>query len=162
MTYLSQIQTLPPRRGQRPPMTPANPQEQLDQFPEDWSVIEELLAFAFSLEDVVEQATRIAPEGSRALTLPAPTNADRNAFLIDREFAHVHNPPVGSMHMTLPEPFRAVAIDKGWAVRHPFAITNRGTPDAVFVYAPRDREELQWAKLLLEISHAYARGTLAA
>ena len=75
MTYMSQIQALPPRRGQPPPMTPTNPQEQLDQFPEDWSVIEELLAFAFSLEDVVEQATRIAPEGSRAMTLPAPTSA---------------------------------------------------------------------------------------
>ncbi|WP_300454914.1 luciferase family protein [Accumulibacter sp.] len=141
-------------------MSPATPQEQLDQFPDDWSVIEELIAFAFSLEGVIEQETRIAPAGARALTLPMPSPADRRAFLVDREFAHVHNPPIGSMHMTLPEPFRTAAIDKAWALRHPFAIVNPQALDAVFVFAPRDRAELAWAKLLLGISHANARGML--
>lgn len=160
MDFMDQLRAHPPRRGEPPRMSRATPQEQLEQFPEDWSVIEELIAFAFSLEGVLERETRIAPAGSRALTLPLPSAADGCAFLVDREFAHIHNPPIGSMHLTLPEPFRTAAIDKAWVVRHPFALTNPRARDAVFVFAPRDRTELAWAKLLLGISHAYARGSL--
>lgn len=161
MDFMDPIRALPARRGDQARMTPATPQEQVDQFPQDWSVIDDLSAFAFALDGVVERETRIAPDGSRALTLPAPTPAPRAAFLVDREFAHIHNPPIGSMHMTLPQPYRTVAVEKGWVLRHPLALRNPWAADAVFVFAPRNREELAWAKLLLQLSHAYARGTLA-
>ncbi|HMW18717.1 MAG TPA: DUF5519 family protein [Accumulibacter sp.] len=161
MNFMAVIQTLPARPGHPARMTPATPQEQVDQFPEDWRVIDELAEFAFSLDGVVEQETQIAPDGSRSLTLPEQTTAPRTAFLVGREFAHIHNPPTGSLHLTLPEPYRTMAIGKGWVLRHPFALRNPAAADAVFVFAPRDREELAWTKLLLQISHAYAHGTLA-
>jgi hypothetical protein len=37
------------------------------------------------------------------LTLADSVLANADGFLIDREFAHIHNPPIGSMHATLPE-----------------------------------------------------------
>lgn len=161
MNLIESAHALPARRGEPAHMTSATPQEQLDQFPEDWTVIDELAEFAFALEGVIEQRTQIAPNGSRALNLSTSMPGVRTAFLVNQEFAHIHNPPTGSMHMTLPEPYRSLAIAKGWALRHPFALRNPGAADAVFVFAPRDRGELKWAKLLLQISYTYAIGKLS-
>ena len=161
INYESVMQALPAREGLPPRMTPSNPQEQLEQFPEDWIWIEQLAAFAFALPHVVERETLIAPDGSRALHLVEQVTANAEAFLIGREFAHIHNPPIGSMHAMLPEPYRGLALEKGWIVRHPFAIRGIGPSAAVFIYAPRNAQELEWAKLLLSISHAWACGKLA-
>ncbi len=130
----------------------------MDQLPADRQLIDELAAHAFALPHVVEQPTRIAPEGSRALTLADSVRANAEGFLIDREFAHIHNPPIGSMHATLPEPYRSLALKKGWGLQHPFAVRGIGPSAAVFIFAPRNRQELQWATLLLELSHAWASG----
>jgi redox-sensitive bicupin YhaK (pirin superfamily) len=145
------------RVGPAPLMTASNPQEQLDQFPKDWAIIEQLGDFAFSLLNVKEAATQIAPPGSRALTLSA-TNASvsKDAFMVNLEFAHIHNPPSGSLHLTLPGPIRDAAIGKGWAIRHPMALAGLVSPDVVFVYAPRDLAELSVAKALLYASYLYA------
>ncbi len=158
--YLTRMQALPDREGPAPRMTLATPQEQLEDVPADWQLIVELAAHAFALPHVVERPTRIAPAGSRALTLADSVHANAAAFLIDREFAHIHNPPIGSMHATLPEPYRSLAIKKGWVLRHPFAVRGIGPSAAVFIFAPRDQQELQWARLLLELSHAWATGQL--
>ena len=148
-----------PREGPAPRMTPANPQEQLDQFPNDWSLIERLASFAFALDRVIEQPTRIAPPGSRALTLDAAdANPDTRAFLIDHEFAHIHNPPIGSLHLTLPRALRELAVRKGWALRHPLATRGMVSEDIVFVFAPRDVTELETVQSLLHASHRYACG----
>jgi hypothetical protein len=159
---LHQIKSLPLRQGHAPRMTPSNPQEQLEQFPSDWGLIEQLAAYAFELDSVVERPTQIAPPGSRALTLSDhDATPDRHAFMVDLEFAHIHNPPIGSMHLTLPQALRDVAIERGWALRHPLAVRGIVSPDVVFVFAPRDAAELAAAKLLLQASHAYARGRLS-
>lgn len=153
--------SLPPRKGPRPSMTPANPQEQLEQFPENWSLIERLSEFAFSLNDVQEMPTKIAPPGSRAMTLrPNLATTDRTAFMVDHEFAHIHNPPIGSLHLTLPDPFLTLALDKGWALRHPLAIRGIVSPQIVFVFAPRDEDELELTKLLLQVSLDFASARL--
>jgi hypothetical protein len=159
--YLQAINSLPQRAGSPPRMTPANPQEQLEQYPPDWSVIEQLAAFAFALADVKEAPTQIAPPGSRALTL-APEHAthESEAFMVDLEFAHIHNPPIGSMHMTLPPALREAAAAKGWVLRHPLAVRGIVSPDVVFAFAPRDAIELAAAQLLLQAAHAYATGSL--
>lgn len=158
--YLAKMRVLPEREGAVPRMTLANPQEQLEQFPEDWQVIVDLAAHAFALADIMERPTQIAPDGSRALNLAESVPANSEAFLVGREFAHIHNPPIGSMHATLPEPYRSLALKKGWVLRHPFAVRGIGPRAAVFIFAPRNQQELQWAKLLLEISHAWANGTI--
>lgn len=158
--FLDQMSALPARKGPLPRMTPANPQEQLEQFPPDWTLIEELARHGFAMAGVIEQPTRIAPPGSRAMTLAPELPANPRALLIGREYAHIHNPPIGSMHLTLPEPHRAAAIAKQWVLRHPFAVRGLGPEDAVFVFAPRDEDELGWAKLLLTIAHAHASRNL--
>jgi hypothetical protein len=154
---IDQLEAAPARAGAPPRMTPNNPQEQLDQFPQDFGVIERLAQFSFSLAQVVERPTQIAPPGSRALTLDAHNaTADRNAFMVDLEFAHIHNPPIGSLHMTLPPEVRAVAIRKGWALRHPLAERGVVSPNVSFVFAPRDDAERAVVELLLLASHAHA------
>jgi hypothetical protein len=159
--FLKAMDELPARSGPAPRMTPANPQEQLEQYPQDWRVIEQLAAYAFSLADVKERPTQIAPPGSRALTLdPEHASHDDEAFMVDLEFAHIHNPPVGSLHLTLPPALRAAAISKGWVLRHPLAVRGAVSPDVVFAFAPRDASELPAAKLLVKAAHAYATGQL--
>jgi hypothetical protein len=159
--FLDAIEKLPARSGPAPQMTRGNPQEQLEQFPSEWSVIESLAQFAFALAKVKEAPTQIAPPGSRALTLsPADATHDREAFMVDLEFAHIHNPPIGSMHLTLPPALREAVAKKGWVLRHPLALQGVVSPDIVFAFAPRDASELPVAQLLLQAAHAYARGTL--
>jgi hypothetical protein len=158
---LGRIKHLPVRQGPAPRMTLSNPQEQLNQFPSDWGLIEQLGVHAFALDRVVERPTQIAPPGSRALTLDDhDATDDRRAFMVDLEFAHIHNPPIGSMHLTLPQALRDAAVERGWALRHPLAVRGIVSPDVVFVFAPRDAAELDAAKLLLTASHAYASGQL--
>jgi hypothetical protein len=154
------LRSRPERAGPMPRMTPSNPQEQREQFPERWSLIEALADFAFALEGVEERETRIAPPGSRALTLPlSRASPNSEAFMVDLEFAHIHNPPIGSLHLTLPRPVRDLAVLKGWALRHPLAVQGVVSPDVVFVFAPRNDEELETVKLLLRASHAHALRT---
>jgi Family of unknown function (DUF5519) len=159
---LDHLVTPPPRHGPFPRMTPANPQERLDQFPPDWRLIERLAEHAFSMPMVVERPTQVAPDGSRALTLDGRLSMEPKAVMVGREFAHIHNPPAGSMHLMLPQAARELASCKRWVLRHPFAVRGWGPEDAVFVFAPRDEHELEWAKALLSVSHAWASGALGA
>ncbi len=159
---IDQLGALPPRHGPFPRMTPANPQEQLDQLPPDWRLIELVAEHAFSLPMVVERPTQVAPDGSRALTLDDSVPMEPQAAMVGREFAHIHNPPVGSMHLMLPQAARELALGKRWGLRHPFAVHGWGPEGTVFVFAPRDEHELEWAKALLSVSHAWASGALGA
>lgn len=159
---LAQLATWPARVGPPPPMTPTNPQEQLGQWPPSWGLVESLMAYGLALPGVVEQPSRVAPDGARALTLPQVAQPPAAAFMEGREFAHVHKRPTGSMHLMLPEPFHALALAKGWALRHPFAERSWGPEATVFVFGPRNDEELLWAKGLLAVSHAWASGVLLA
>jgi hypothetical protein len=157
---LATLRAMPARVGIAPCMSPDTPQEQLDQFPSDWRTIEALAAHACALPNVIEQETRVAPDGSRAPTLAPAIPAKPGALMVGREFAHIHNPPTGSMHLMLPQPCRDLAIAKGWALRHPLAARGLGPAGAVFVFAPRDADELTWAKALLTVSYAWASGAI--
>ncbi|MEA2395360.1 MAG: hypothetical protein QOJ82_3251 [Solirubrobacteraceae bacterium] len=149
---------LPRRAGKSPRTTPNNPHTQLDQQPTDPALIEELARRAFALPGVVERPSRISVPGARALTLAEdePTGP-RHAFLIDREFAHLHPAPDHSLHAMLPEDVAAAAIDAGWAEIHPVARLGMIPPTAVMLYAPRDETELDVVERLVQASHAFAR-----
>jgi len=73
------------------------------------------------------------------------------AFQAGREFAHLHPPHDGSLHMTLPPEIAREAYERGWGEPHPYS----GTP---LIFGPRDHEELDVVWRLLQASYAFAKG----
>jgi Family of unknown function (DUF5519) len=149
---------LPARAGDRPRTTPTNPHTQLDQQPTDLRWVEELAERVFSLPGVSDEPSRISVPGARALILARGEPAGPpEAFLIEREFAHLHPSPDHSLHAMLPLETAREAIDAGWAEPHPAALAGRIPQTAVMLYAPRDEEELNVIEGLVRASHAFAR-----
>jgi hypothetical protein len=149
---------LPERVGDRPRTTPTNPHSQLDQQPADVGWVEELAERVFALPGVVEEPSRISVPGARALVLAAGEPAGPpEAFLIGREFAHLHPDPDRSLHAMLPAETVDDAVAAGWAEPHPVALRGLIPRTAVMLYAPRDQAELEVIESLVRASHAFAR-----
>ena len=150
--------SLPVRVGERPRTTPTNPHTQLDQQPADLGWVDELARRVFALPGVIEQPSRISVPGARALVLaPEEATGPPEAFLIDREFAHLHPAPDHSLHAMLPTETVTAAVATGWAEPHPVALRGLIPPTAVMLYAPRDEAELDVIEGLVRASHAFAR-----
>ena len=149
---------LPERSGQRPRTTPTNPHTQLDQNPQD-PLVRELARRVFALPDVEERPSAISVPGARALWLrdDVPTGP-QEAFIIGREFAHIHPMPDGSLHAALPPELTEEAIEKGWAEQHPVARMGYISPNVVMIYAPRNPGEIETVASLVEESYRYAGG----
>jgi hypothetical protein len=151
--------SLPRRAGERPRTTPTNPHTQLDQQPTDLRWIDELARRVFALPGVVEKPSRISVPGARALVLaPDEPTGPPEAFLIDREFAHLHPAPDHSLHAMLPIELVRQAVASRWAEAHPVALRGLIPATAVMLYAPRDEAELDIIEQLVRASHAFARG----
>ena len=149
---------LPQRAGSRPQTTPTNPHTQLDQQPEDPQLAEELARRVFALPGVGEEPSGISVPGARALVLaPGEPAGPPEAFLIGREFAHLHPAPDHSAHAMLPPELVREAVDAGWAEPHPVARMGLIPETAVMLYAPRDGDELAVIETLIRASHAFAR-----
>jgi hypothetical protein len=149
---------LPLRVGARPRTTPTNPHTQLDQQPSDLRWVEELAERVFALPGVVEEPSRISVPGARALVLaPDEPTGPPEAFLIGREFAHLHPAPDHSLHAMLPTETATEAMDAGWAEPHPAASRGLIPSTAVMLYAPRDDTELEVIEGLVRASYAFAR-----
>jgi hypothetical protein len=150
--------SFPTRAGDRPRTTPTNPHVQLDQQPIELRWIAELARRVFALPGVLEEPSRISVPGARALVLgPREPTGPPEAFLIDREFAHLHPAPDHSLHAMLPTETATEAVATGWAEPHPVALRGLIPPTAVMLYAPRDGAELDVIERLVRISHAFAR-----
>lgn len=153
-------QRLPRRAGARPRTTPTNPHTQLDQNPEPY-IVDELARRLFALPDVEERPSAISVPGARALWLKDEVPAgSTEAFMIGREFAHVHPMPDGSLHACLPLGLVAEAVNKGWAEQHPVARLGYIPTNTVMLYGPRDEEELEVIYRLVADSYRYAGGSL--
>jgi len=149
---------LPQRAGDRPRTTPTNPHTQLDQQPTDPRWVEELAKRVFALPGVLEQPSRISVPGARALIVaPGEPTGPPEAFLIEREFAHLHPAPDHSLHAMLPAGRVTEAVDAGWAELHPVALRGLIPRTAVMLYAPRDESELEVIESLVRASHGFAR-----
>ena len=150
--------SLPVRAGERPRTTPTNPHTQLDQQPSDLRWIDELARRVLALPGVVEAPSRISVPGARALVLaPEEATGPPEAFLIGREFAHLHPAPDHSLHAMLPTETVTDAVAAGWAEPHPVALRGLIPLTAVMLYAPRDEAELDVIESLVRASHAFAR-----
>ena len=149
---------LPERTGSRPSTTPTNPHTQLDQNPEEL-VVREFARRVFALPDVEERPSAISVPGARALWLRNEVPAGpQEAFMIGREFAHIHPLPDGSMHAALPPELAEEAREKGWAEQHPVARMGYISPNVVMIYAPRHTGEIEIVAGLVAESYRYAGG----
>lgn len=145
------------RPGARPTTTPTNPHTQLTQnAPADLQ--ERLFVTARSLPGVEVGPSLVSVPGARAFHYRASSQRAREAFMIEREFAHLHPRSDGSLHMALPPDVVARAIENGWAERHPVAGQQGFPANIVMVYGPRDEAELAVVEDLVRASHASAAG----
>jgi phospholipase/carboxylesterase len=145
------------RPGTRPSTTPTNPHTQLTQnAPPDLQ--ERVFALAGSLPGVVVGPSLVSVPGARAFHLPGSSRDEREAFMVEREFAHLHPVSDGSLHMVLPPDLVDAVIEHGWAERHPLAGRHGLPTNIVMVYGPRDDDELAVVEDLLRASHGLATG----
>jgi hypothetical protein len=116
-----------------------------------------LADIVFALPGVTEHESLISVPGARALHLdPAVAPGPPEAFLIGREFAHLHPGADQSLHAMLPPELAEEAVAQGWAEQHPAARRALIPAGAVMLYAPRDEEELAVVASLVHASYAFA------
>jgi Luciferase len=147
---------LPARAGPRPVTSQRIPHSQLDQQPN--ARIQAQLARRISgFPGAEERASGISVPGARALCLPPGIPAGPpEAFLIDREFAHLHPVPDSSLHLSLPVSVAGEAVAAGWAEFHPLAGSDVLPPTIVMVYSPHEEEGREIFLALFPRSYDFA------
>jgi hypothetical protein len=152
-------QTLALRTGPRPRTTAEIPHSQLDQQPGDGRHVDAILAEALTWPFVLGRPSEISVEGARALTLvPGTTGGPAEAFMVGREFCHVHAQGDFSLHATLPLPLAGTAERGGWAEPHFLVQTGQAPATVVMIYAPRDDLERDVVLRLVRASYEFALG----
>lgn len=149
---------LPKRSGPRPATSNEIPQSQLDQQPSDSRYVDAILGEALRWPSVVGGPSSISVEGARALFLEeGAAGGPREAFMVNREFCHVHAQGDFSLHAALPVPLAEIAERAGWAEPHFFVHTGQAPATIVMVYAPRDDDEQEIVLGLVRASYEFAR-----
>ena len=144
------------RAGPKPRTTPTNPHQQLDQNAPP-SMQQALFERAHALPGVIVRPSEISVKGARAFWLPSELAIGQpDAFMIGHEFAHLHPPYDGSLHMKLPFEVIEEVIAKGWGELHPSAPKGFAPGKTVMVYGPRDEAELETVWQILLRSYAFA------
>ena len=151
---------LPARRGPAPELTRPTPEDphphqQLSQN-SPVEVQEALFERARALPGVIVADSCVSVPGARAFHLdPGLARGPGDAFQCGTEFAHLHPPHDGSLHLTLPPGAYGEVRAKGWGEPHPISGT-------MMLFGPRDAEELEVAWQVLLRSYRFARGELPA
>ena len=154
---MSEQPNVTPRVGPAPRTTSKLPHSQLDQQPEDSRYVDAILAEAATWPFVQEGPSEISVEGARALTLdPDRISGAAGAFLVQREFCHVHAQGDFSLHANLPLALASAAERAGWAKPHYLVKTGQVPPTVVMLYAPRDDAERGVVLELVRASYKFA------
>jgi len=156
--YSQYSEILRRRPGPKPVTQGPVPHRQVDQHAavDMWDALH---ARCFSLPDVTEHESLVvdAP-GAKALWLDAAVAiGPEDAFIAEREFAHMHARPDSSLHLQLPAELAALAVDGGWAELHTLVWLGFTGPQALMIFAPRDEDELDVVWSLVVESYRYAR-----
>lgn len=152
--------TLPKRHGEKPRTTPTNPHQQLNQCAPT-ALQEQLFERARALPNVRIGRSGISVPGARAFHLSQDVAAGPpEAFMIGREFGHLHPPYDGSLHLALPLETAEHVIAQGWGELHPVARSGLIPRTVLMVYGPRNEEELEVVWRILQLSHAFASGAV--
>jgi hypothetical protein len=150
--------TLPQRQGMKPKTNYGLPHEQLEQNPPP-DIYGRLKDRAFDFEFVERRPSIISVPGAEALwLLDEGGHSCAEAFMREKEFAHVHPPYDGSLHMMLPEDDVPELLERGWGEHHPLVPVGRAPPSLVMVFGPRDQGELEVILGLIDASYKFARG----
>lgn len=113
-----------------------------------------------TLDDVVTGPSGISFPDTRALHLrPTPTTLTPERFLIGTEFAHLHGPTDGSLHLTLPYDVVAEVVRQGWGELHPIARAGQRPATLLMLFGPRNNDELEILWPLVQQSHTFARSS---
>ena len=129
---------------------------QLDQNPSP-EMHAKLVKRLFALPSIVEGPSAISVPGARALVVePNRPVGPPDAFLIDRELAHIHPVRDGSLHIAMPPDLVEEAMESGWAEVHPVALRGMIPMNMLMVYGPRTDDELETVMKLVEASRARA------
>ena len=147
---------LPQRDGPRPETTNNVPHVQLA-LQSAPALKDEMLKQVAQFPGVSLGPTRVSLPGATGFQLDQSLKLARpDAIVGGREFAHMH--PDGSLHISL-EPNTAIeAVEKGWAVLHPWSARRVGWEGFVMVYSPTTRAELAVVMDLIEGSYSYITG----
>ena len=144
------------RSGKKPETTNSLPHSQLTQHGPD-EIVEKLHEWCFSLAHVVNKASGVAPPGTRALILDSQIEGNSNAFMVGREFAHIHpHPDNGSMHIQLTAEDAREVVEKGWGENHYLVDQGQLPVGLVLVFSPRDDTDLEILKTIVQRSYDYA------
>ncbi len=150
--------SLPYRQGTKPKTNYGLPHQQLDQIPPP-GIYAKLKERAYDFPFVERRPSVISVPGAEALwLLEEGGHGCAEAFMKGNEFAHVHPPHDGSMHMMLPEDEVPGLLEKGWAEHHPLVPQGRAPPTLVMVFGPRDAGEIEVILKLIDTSYKFARG----
>ena len=115
---------------------------------------EELLRRVGELPGVTLGPTRVSLPGAVGFQLNEDHETARPDVIVGgREFAHLH--PDGSLHASLSPDLAQVAIQKGWAVAHPWASQRQGWEGFVMIFSPTTRKELNVVFQLVEQSYRF-------
>jgi phospholipase/carboxylesterase len=91
------------------------------------------------------------------MTLDATTEVGpKEAFMVGREFCHVHAQGDFSLHAALPLAVAAAADGAGWAEPHFLVHTGQVPATIVMLYAPRDLTEQAVVLRLVRASYEFA------
>jgi hypothetical protein len=112
-----------------------------------------------TLPGISVRESRVSVPGARAFVLDENSRGPREAFMVDGEFAHLHPPSDGSLHLVLPEPEAREVIEKGWGEPHPAGRMGWVAGTALMVYGPRDEQELESVWTIVRASYRFACGT---
>jgi phospholipase/carboxylesterase len=155
------LSSLPRRRGEAPKTDHAMPHQQNSQnaAPE---LQEELFRRISALNGVDAGPSHVSVPGARAFHLdPEHAGGPPEAFMVGTEFAHLHPPYDGSLHLVLSEAQARDVIARGWGELHPLAEQGVMPPTTLMVYGPRDAEELETVMAIVSASYANAAGDRA-
>lgn len=151
--------TLSPRRGPAPETTSSLPHSQVTQHGPD-EIIQKLHDWCFALPSVANEHSGISVPGARALVLHEGTACNHDAFMVGREFAHIHpHPDNGSMHVKLDAPDAKAVVEAGWGEDHYLVTQGHYPPGLIMVFSPRDDDELETVKQIVARSYEFATGT---
>lgn len=150
------LTSLPRRAGDAPSTNPGMPHTQLSQnAPVEFQ--EALFQRAAALPGVIVARSHVSVPGARAFHLDeASGGSGPEAFMVGTEFAHLHPPRDGSLHLVLPEAAARQVIELGWGEFHPLVDQGIMPPTNLMVYGPRDADELESVWRIVQASHANA------